>query len=65
MVVLGAQAADKLDAIRQAGETLVKAGCVELHMSTGCWLVSGSCQHILAAVLRFLTVSSHFEGNAK
>jgi len=28
MVVLGAQAADKADAIRQAGEVLVKAGCV-------------------------------------
>jgi phosphocarrier protein FPr len=29
MVILGARAADKADAIRQAGETLVKAGCVE------------------------------------
>lgn len=28
MVVLGAQVADKADAIRQAGEVLVKAGCV-------------------------------------
>jgi len=28
MVVLGAQAVDKVDAIRQAGEVLVKAGCV-------------------------------------
>jgi phosphocarrier protein FPr len=28
MVVLGAQAANKADAIRQAGEVLVKAGCV-------------------------------------
>jgi phosphocarrier protein FPr len=28
MVVLGARAADKADAIRQAGEVLVKAGCV-------------------------------------
>lgn len=28
MVVLGAQAADKVDAIRQAGEVLIKAGCV-------------------------------------
>jgi len=27
--MLGAQAADKVDAIRQAGELLVKAGCVE------------------------------------
>jgi mannitol/fructose-specific phosphotransferase system IIA component len=29
MVLLGAQAADKVDAIRQAGEVLIKAGCVE------------------------------------
>jgi len=28
MVVLGAQAADKAEAIRQAGEVLIKAGCV-------------------------------------
>jgi len=28
MVLLGALAADKVDAIRQAGEVLVKAGCV-------------------------------------
>jgi phosphocarrier protein FPr len=28
MVLLGARAADKVDAIRQAGEVLVKAGCV-------------------------------------
>ena len=28
MVRLGAQAADKVDAIRQAGEVLVKAGCI-------------------------------------
>jgi mannitol/fructose-specific phosphotransferase system IIA component len=28
MVLLGAQAADKVDAIRQAGEVLIKAGCV-------------------------------------
>jgi mannitol PTS system EIIA component len=28
MVVLGAQAADKADAIRQAGEVLIQAGCV-------------------------------------
>lgn len=28
MVLLGAQAADKMDAIRQAGEVLIKAGCV-------------------------------------
>jgi phosphocarrier protein FPr len=28
MVVLGAQAVDKVDAIRQAGEVLIKAGCV-------------------------------------
>ena len=28
MVVLGAQAADKVDAIRLAGEVLIKAGCV-------------------------------------
>ena len=28
MVLLGAQAADKADAIRQAGEVLIKAGCV-------------------------------------
>lgn len=27
--MLGAQAADKVDAIRQAGEVLVKSGCVE------------------------------------
>ena len=29
MVLLGARAADKVGAIRQAGEVLVKAGCVE------------------------------------
>jgi mannitol/fructose-specific phosphotransferase system IIA component len=29
MIVLGAQASDKVDAIRQAGNVLVKAGCVE------------------------------------
>lgn len=28
MVLLGAQAADKVEAIRQAGEVLIKAGCV-------------------------------------
>lgn len=28
MVVLGARATDKIDAIRQAGEVLVRAGCV-------------------------------------
>jgi phosphocarrier protein FPr len=28
MVVLGAQAVDKADAIKQAGEALVKAGCI-------------------------------------
>jgi mannitol/fructose-specific phosphotransferase system IIA component len=28
MVLVGAQAADKADAIRQAGELLIKAGCV-------------------------------------
>jgi phosphocarrier protein FPr len=28
MVILGAQAADKADAIRQAGEILIRAGCV-------------------------------------
>jgi phosphocarrier protein FPr len=28
MVILGVRAADKVDAIRQAGEVLVKAGCV-------------------------------------
>jgi len=28
MVLLGAQAADKVEAIRQAGELLIKAGCV-------------------------------------
>ena len=28
MVLLGAQAADKVDVIRQAGEVLIKAGCV-------------------------------------
>jgi mannitol/fructose-specific phosphotransferase system IIA component len=28
MVLMGAQAADKVDAIRQAGEVLIKAGCV-------------------------------------
>jgi len=28
MVLLGAQAASKVDAIRQAGEVLIKAGCV-------------------------------------
>ena len=28
MVIVGAQAADKVDAIRQAGEVLVEAGCV-------------------------------------
>lgn len=29
MVLLGAQAADKMDAIRQAGEILIKAGCID------------------------------------